>query len=98
MSVLASSTSVTGTREEVVETAKAVRTAKAIETVKVTKDSKKSEGEYPNLARVLCIRYPITFRKKSVPMSALFDSRSEVNTIYLTLARELELLIRPTDI
>ena len=44
-------------------------------------------GENPrsNLAQVLCIRYPINFETKSV--SALFDSGSEVNTIYLTFAK-----------
>ena len=55
-----------------VESPKAVETAKTVETAGTDKDSKKSKGEYPeNFAQVLCIRYPINIRKKSV--SALFD-------------------------
>ena len=77
---------VTGIREETVKTAK------------VCKDGKKSKGEYPNLARVLCIRYPITLRKKSMSVLALLDSGSEVNAIYPTFTRKLGLFIRPTDI
>ena len=92
VSVSASSTPVTGIREETVETAEAVETAED------GKDGDESEGEYPNLAQVLCIRYSITFWKKSMPMSALFDSSSEVNAIHLTFARELRLFIRTTDI
>ena len=92
LSVSAISTSVTGTRKEEVEAAESVGT------VKVGKDDKKSEGKYPNLAQVPCIRNPITFRKKSVSMLALFDSGSEVNTIHPTFAWKLRLLIRPTDI
>ena len=83
---------VTETREKTVET------AKAVESAEVGKDDAESKGEYPNLAQVLCIRYPITFRKKSVSISALFDSSSEVNVIYSTLARKLGLSIRPTDV
>ena len=83
VSVSATSTPVTETREEATE---------------VDKGGAESEGEYPSLARVPCIRYPITFRKKSVSMSALLDSGSEVNAIHPTLARELGLSIRPTDI
>ena len=64
---------VTGTREEVVEAAE------------VGKDGKGSEGEYPNLAQVPYIWYPITFRKKFVSVLALLDSDSKVNVIYLTL-------------
>ena len=92
VSVLATSTPMTETKEEEVEAAESVRT------VEVGKDNKKSEGEYPNLARVPCIRYPITFRKKSVSMSALLDSGSKVNAIHPTLARKLGLPIRPTDV
>ena len=83
---------VTGTKEETVETAETVGTTK------VNENGNESEGECPNLARVLCIRYPITFWKKSVPVSVLFDSGSEVNAIYPTFAWELGLLIRTTDI
>ena len=77
------------TRGEAVETT---------ETAEKGKDGKKSKGEYPNLTRVPCIRYPITFRKKSVPVSALLDSGSEVNAIHPTFARELGLSIRTTDV
>ena len=105
VSVSATSTPVTGTRKETVETikgfetTKAVKTTKAVGTAGIGKNSKESEGEYPeNLARVPCIRYPITFQKKSVPISALFDSSSEVNAIHPTVVRELGLPIRPTDV
>ena len=84
--VSATSTPVTETREEEVGTAEA------------GKDGEENEGEYRNLMRVPCIRYPVTFRKKSVSMSALLDSGSEVNAIHPTLARELGLPIRPTDV
>ena len=49
-----------------------------------------------NLARVLCIPYPINFGKKSV--SALLDSGSEVNAVHPAFAKELGLPIRPTDV
>ena len=80
LSVLATSMSVTKTREET------VGTAEAVESAEIGKDGAESKDEYPNLAQVLCIRYLITFRKKSVSMSALLDSGSEVNAIYLALA------------
>ena len=92
MSVSATSTPVTGTRAETIETAEAIGTAE------VSEDGEESEGECPNLARVPCIRYPITFRKTSVPMSALLDSGSEVNAIHPTLVRKLGLPVRPTDV
>ena len=98
VSVSATSTPVTGTREEAVEAAESVGTVKAVETAKVGKDNKESESKYPNLAQVPCIRYPITFRKKSMTMSALLDSGSKVNAIYPTLARKLGLSIRLTDV
>ena len=71
-----------------------------METAKTSKNGEESKGvEYPgSLARVLCIQYPITFRKKSVLMSALFNSDSEVNAIHLTFIQELEFLIRPIDV
>ena len=87
----------TETREEAVEAVKSIGTADAIETAEIGKDNKESKGEYPNLARVPCIRYPITFRKNSVSMSALLDSSSEVNAINPTLTGKLGLPIRPTD-
>ena len=80
VSVLATSTPVTGTREEAIEV------AKSIEAAEIGKDDEESKSEYPNFARVPCIRYPITFRKKSVSMQALLDSDSEVNAIHPTLA------------
>ena len=104
MLVPTTSMPVTGTRAETVETTEAVKTAEAIETAKavgtaeVSEDGDESKGECPNLARVLCIWYPITFRKKSVLVSVLFDSGSEVNAIHSTFARELGLPIRTTDI
>ena len=82
----------TGTRAETVETAEAIGTAE------VNEDGNESEGECPNLARVPCIRYPIIFRKNSVPVLALLDSGSEVNAIHPTFAQELGLPIRTTDI
>ena len=84
--VLATSTPVTETKEEVVETAK------------VSKDGEESKDEYLNLARVPCIWYPITFWKKSVSVLALLNLGSEVNAIYPTLARELGLPIKSTDV
>ena len=89
MSVSATSTPVTETRGEAVET---------VETTGEGRDDEKSKREYPNLAQIPCIWYPITFRKKSMPVSALLDSGSKVNAIYPTFARELGLLIKTTDI
>ena len=96
MSVSATSTSMTETREETV--AKDVETAEAVKSTEVSKDGAQNKGEYPNLARVPCIQYPITFWKKSVSMLALFDLGSEVNAIHPALARKLGLAVRPTDI
>ena len=99
VSVLATSTPMTGTREEAVVVAKIGKDgveSKLVEAAKIGKDGAESKGEYLNLAQVSCIRYPITFRKKSV--SALFDSGNEVNAIHPTLAKELKLLIRLTDV
>ena len=90
VSVLATSTPVTGTREE------SVGTTKAVETAKVGNDSKESKGEYPNLAQVPCICYPVNFRKKSV--LALFNSGSKVNAVHSAFAKKLGLLIRPIDV
>ena len=80
----------TVTREEVAETA---------ETAKVAGVGEDGEGgEFPetNLAQVPCIRYSITFQRKS--MSALFDLGSKVNTIYLASSQELGLPIRLRDV
>ena len=71
--ISATFTPVTETRKEVIETA---------ETAGEGKDGEESKGEYPNFARVPCIQYPITFRKKFVPILAFFDLGSEVNAIY----------------
>ena len=79
-------------------TEKVVEIVKAGETTKIGKNSKESEGEYPNLAQVPCIWYPIISRKKSVSVSALLDLGNKVNAIYPTLAQELGLSIRPTDV
>ena len=98
VSVSATSTPVTETKEEADKTAEAVETAEAIESTKVGKSGAESKGEYPNLAQVPCIRYLITFRKKSVSMSALLDLGSEVNAIHPALACKLGLPVRPTDI
>ena len=93
LSVLATSTPITETRDQTVETDEIVETAKDVETVGTSKDGKKSESGYPeNLVQVLCIRYPINFGKKSV--SALFDLGSEVNAVYPAFAKELGLSIR----
>ena len=80
--VLATSTPVIKTREEAVEI---VQIVEAVKTVWKGKNSKKNKGKYlENLAQVPCILYPITFWKKSIPMSMLFDLDSEVNAIYPT--------------
>ena len=89
VSVSATSTPVTETREETVE---------IMETVREGKDGEESKGEYPNLAQVLCIRYPITFQKKSVLVLAFLDSGSDVNAIHPTSAQELGLPIKTIDV
>ena len=99
--VLAFSTQMTRTREKVFRIANTDKTAKAIETARAGKDGKKSEsGENPrsNLEQVLYIRYSVTFWKKSVPVSALFDSGNEVDALYPTSAQELELFISPMEV
>ena len=88
VSVSATSTPVIETRGGAIETA---------ETAREGKDSEESERKYPNLAQVSCIWYPITFQKKSVPVSALLDLGSKVNAIHPTFAWELELFIKTTD-
>lgn len=49
-----------------------------------------------NLAQVLCIRYLINFKKKSV--AAFFDSSNKVNAVYPIFAKELDFSIRPTNV
>ena len=93
MSVSATFMPVIGTRAET------VKTTKAVETTGAGKDKEEIKSKYPeNLTQTPCIQYPITFRKKSVPVSALFDSGSKINAIHPTFARELGLPIRPTDV
>ena len=75
--VSAISTPMTKTRREVVETVK---------TAREDRDGEKSKSENPNLTQVLCIQYPITFRKNSVPISVLFDLGSKFNAIHLIFA------------
>ena len=95
--VSTTSTPVTETKKETVETPEAVETAKIVETTGTGKDGKKSKGEYPeNLAQVPCIRYPINFEKKSV--LALFDLGSKVNAVHPAFAKELGLPIRSTNV
>ena len=98
VSVSTTSTPVTEAREEADKTAEAIETAEAVESTEVGKGGAESKGEYPSLTQVPCIRYPITFQKKSVSMSALLDSGSEVNAIYPTLAQKLGLRVRPTNV
>ena len=95
VSVFATSMPVPATRKEAVETAEI---AKAIETAGASEDGKEGKGDKDprNLIRISYIRYPITFWRKFV--LTLFDSDSEVNTIYLTFTQKLELPIRPTDV
>ena len=50
------------------------------------------------LELVSCIYYLIQFKKDKTQIQALIDSRSEVNTIYLSFAKQLGFFIRPTDI
>ena len=90
--VLVTSTSVIVTRKEM------IKAIEADETAEIDEENKESKGEYSNLAQVLCIRYPITFRKKSVSVLVLLDSGSKVNAIYPTFMGELDLPIRPTDV
>ena len=71
--------------------------AKADETAGTGKNGGKNKGKYPdNLAQVLCIRYSINFRKKFVLV--LFDLSSKINMVYPAFAKELGLLIRPTEV
>ena len=83
-------------KKEAVETTEIME---AVETAGAGKNGKKSEGEYlKNLVQVPCIWYYIIFWKKSVHVSALFDSDSKINTIHPTFVKELGLLIKQTDV
>lgn len=80
--VLATFTPVTETRKETVETIKTAKTAKVVKIARGAEDGKESEGGWnprSNFSQVLCIRYSINFKKKSV--WALFDSDNQVNVI-----------------
>ena len=90
LSVLATFTPVTGTKK---------KTIGAVETTGAGEHGKKSKGEYSeNLIWISYIWYPITFRKKFVPMLALLDSGSKVNAIHSTFTKELGLSIRLIDV
>ena len=46
-----------------------------------------------------CIHYPIQFKDSNkTPLQALIDSKSEVNAIHLSFARQLGLCIKPSDV
>ena len=64
--------------------------------VTVAKEKAVDENLGSNLVQVLCICYPINFGKKS--MMALLNSGSKANALYLAVAQEIGLPIRPTDI
>ena len=85
--VLATSTLVTKARK---------KAAVSVKTARAGKDGNESKGR--NLVRVPYIRYPIIFWKKSVSVSALFDSGSEINAIYLIFAKKLGFFIRRINI
>ena len=93
---------VTGTRKKAVKTTKTAKTsetAKAVEIAGAGKDGKESKGEYlKNLTQISCIRYPITFQKKSMPVLARLDLGSKVNAIHPTFAKGLGLFIRPSNV
>ena len=50
------------------------------------------------LERVSCIHYPIQFKKDKNQMQALINSGSEVNAMHPSFAKQLGLLIRPTNV
>ena len=52
------------------------------------------------LERVFCIYYLVWFKKDTdkIPVQALINSRSEINAIDLSFAKQLGLPIRPTNI
>ena len=70
--------------------------AEFFETARDGKDDKDTKDG--NLAQVLCIRYPITFRKNFLPLSALLDSSSEINVIHLSFEKEIDLSIIYTTV
>ena len=91
--VAATSILVIVTRKEAFETFENTQTSKS------TRAGKDGEGgEYPrtNLVQVPCIRYPITFERKSVLV--LLNLNNEINTIHPTFAQELGFAIRLINI
>ena len=68
----------------------------ALGNVETNKTGDKNENLGINFARVSYIQYPIIFQKQFI--LALFNSWSEVNTIYLTFAKKQGLSIRPIDV
>ena len=81
---------ITRARKEVFGNAKIVKTSENSK----NKDKNKTLGI--NIIQVLCIQYPIIFQKKSI--FALFNPKSEINTIYPIFAKELGFFIRLIDI
>ena len=61
----------------------------------VTETSKK---EAVSLERVLCIHYPLRFRKDTTDVSALMDSGSEVNAMTPAYASKLYLMVYHTKV
>ena len=45
------------------------------------------------LGRVPCIHYPVQYKKDKAPMQALINSKSEVNAMHLSFAKQLGLPI-----
>ena len=88
---MVTSTPITIAKKEAIENAKNDKNLRT--TTGANKDGKNLRS---NLARVLCIKYPIAFRKKSV--SVLFNSNSKVNVIYPTFTKELGLSIKLTNV
>lgn len=75
---------------------KATEEAGSVGTAGAGKNGEKSENG--NFTQILCIRYLITFRKKSVLVLVFLNLDSEVNTIHLTFAKKLSLPIRYKDV
>ena len=91
MLVLTTSTSITVARE------KALRDNETEETGENSENGRnEDENLRTNLVQIPCIQYPIIFQKQSV--SAFFDLKRKVNTIYPNFVKELGLPIISTDI
>lgn len=89
--VLTTSTSITVARE------KALRDNETEETGENSENGRnEDENLRTNLVQIPCIQYPIIFQKQSV--SAFFDLKRKVNTIYPNFVKELGLPIISTDI